>query len=302
MDELLKTQISIPERKELERERALLERMVSYASNREDVVLRRAFAEQETGFFIDIGACNPVYASITKHFSDRGWCGVNVEPIPSQAELFRPLRPRDVTVCAGISDRIGETAFYEIKEDVALSTFSERQALEYQQNGFTVVSYKVPLLTLAELCKRHVDERTIDFLCIDVEGDERAVLLGADFRKWRPRILVIEATKPWSTEPTHQLWEDLVFAADYQFGLFDGLNRFYVRLEDVDPLLPTVSIPANVLDNYVTHGETMLDGKCRQLEQEAANFREIGRVGRFLARLVAPLDNRLRKLKLRFRR
>jgi FkbM family methyltransferase len=275
----------------------LLERMVSYASNREDVVLRRAFAEQGTGFFIEIGACNPVHASMTKYFSDRGWCGVNVEPIPSQAELFRPSRPRDVTVCAGISDRIGETIFYEVKEDVALSTFSERQALEYQQKGHTVVSYKVPLLTLAELCERHVGECTIDFLCIDVEGHERAVLLGADFRKWRPRVLIIEATKPWSTEPTHQLWEDLVFAADYQFGLFDGLNRFYVRLEDADRLLPTVSTPANILDNYVTHSEMMLVEKCRQLEQEAAKYREIGRVGRLLARLVAPLDNGLRKLK-----
>ncbi len=275
--------------------------MVSYGSNREDVVLRRAFAEQETGFFIDIGACHPVFGSNTKYFSDRGWCGVNVEPIPSRAEVFRPLRPRDVLVCAGISDRIGETTFYEIKEDVALSTFSRKQALEYQHKGHTAVSYDVPLLTLAELCERHVGERTIDFLSIDVEGHERAVLLGADFRTWRPRILVIEATKPWSPEPTHQLWEDLLVAADYRFGLFDGVNRFYVRSEDAASLLSTVSIPANIMDNYVTHAETLLDGQCRRLEQEAAKYREMGRVGRFLARLVAPLDNGLRILKRRLR-
>jgi hypothetical protein len=104
--------------------------MVPYASNREDVVLRRVFAGQETGFFIDIGAGHPVYASNSKYFSDRGWSGVNVEPIPSQAELFRPLRPRDVTVCAGISDRVGEMTFREVKEDIALS-----QAREYQQTA-----------------------------------------------------------------------------------------------------------------------------------------------------------------------
>jgi hypothetical protein len=34
--------------------------VISYAQNREDVVLNRAFTESSSGFYIDVGACDPV--------------------------------------------------------------------------------------------------------------------------------------------------------------------------------------------------------------------------------------------------
>ncbi|MCP4293490.1 MAG: FkbM family methyltransferase, partial [bacterium] len=40
----------------------------------------------------------------------------------------------------------------------------------------------------------------IDFLKIDVEGGEKNVLLGADYKKYRPRIILIEATIPFDDE------------------------------------------------------------------------------------------------------
>jgi len=33
------------------------------------------------GFYIDIGAFDPIYISVTKAFSMRGWKGINVEPL-----------------------------------------------------------------------------------------------------------------------------------------------------------------------------------------------------------------------------
>ena len=55
--------------------------MVSYAQNGEDVVLDRAFAGIRDGFYVDAGASHPVMDSVTKHFYDLGWSGVNVEPL-----------------------------------------------------------------------------------------------------------------------------------------------------------------------------------------------------------------------------
>ena len=54
--------------------------MISYAQNAEDVLLNRAFAGRGDGFWIDVGASDPVVNSVTKHFSDHGWRGINVEP------------------------------------------------------------------------------------------------------------------------------------------------------------------------------------------------------------------------------
>lgn len=40
----------------------------------------------------------------------------------------------------------------------------------------------------------NVKERTIDFMKIDVEGGELGVLQDADWRKYRPRLLIVEPT------------------------------------------------------------------------------------------------------------
>ena len=42
--------------------------VVSYAQNFEDVILLRALRQVERGFYIDIGAQDPVHYSVTKMF------------------------------------------------------------------------------------------------------------------------------------------------------------------------------------------------------------------------------------------
>ena len=54
---------------------------------------------------------------------------------------------------------------------------------------------------------------------------------SGDFDRWRPWILVIEATKPNSQISNHLEWEDLVLAKGYLFAYSDGLNRFYLAKE-----------------------------------------------------------------------
>ena len=68
--------------------------IISYAQNFEDVMLERAFANVEAGFWIDVGAWDPDVDSVTRHFSDRGWRGVNCEPNPHYFNLYRDRRPR----------------------------------------------------------------------------------------------------------------------------------------------------------------------------------------------------------------
>src|SRR5260370_3332580 len=72
------------------------------------------------------------------------------------------------------------------------------------------------------------------FLKIDVEGHEAEVLDGMDFTRFRPWILVIEATEPNTRTPTHQKWDHLVRDAGYQFVFTDVLNRYYVANEHAE--------------------------------------------------------------------
>jgi hypothetical protein len=42
--------------------------MISYAQNHEDVLLERCFGTQQSGFYVDVGAWEPVLHSVTQHF------------------------------------------------------------------------------------------------------------------------------------------------------------------------------------------------------------------------------------------
>lgn len=114
-------------------------------------LLNRVFRGQDQGFYIDVGANDPVVHSKTKHFYARGWRGINVEPHITQYERLVRDRSRDICLNVGLSDRDGVLTYY-----------LERQVIE----------------------------------CTDLS-------------RWRPRVLVVEATRPEMTEPSHEEWESL---------------------------------------------------------------------------------------------
>jgi hypothetical protein len=89
--------------------------LVAYGGNAEDVVLMRAFGDQSGGFFVDVGAGNPVQGSLTKNLVDRlGWRGVNLEPLPERFESLRATRPGDVTLDVAIGEQAGLASFFRI--------------------------------------------------------------------------------------------------------------------------------------------------------------------------------------------
>ena len=219
-------------------------KIISYAQNYEDVLLNRLFPDRPGGFYIDVGACHPVFHSVTKLFYERGWQGINIEPIPSMFELLAEARPRDVNLHMGLSILEGNLPFYEVPSAVGFSTFSQAYAESVRRVwGYEFEKRSIPVTTLADVCEQYA-RQTIDFLKIDVESHEREVLEGGDWVRYRPRVVLIEATRPDD-------WEHILSSSDYLFALFDGLNRFYVRAEDSE-LLPLLKVPVNLFDHFET--------------------------------------------------
>lgn len=225
---------------------------ISYAQNREDVLLHRLFKDQAEGRYIDIGAYDPTHCSITRHFYDKGWSGINVEPDPSSFERVRKGRPRDINVNMGISNHTGSLTFYRFSPEASgLCTFCREEAVLRSEQGYPFVEMRVQVTSLAALCEAHVHS-AIDFLTIDVEGHEEAVISGADWKRYRPRVIVIESTRPLTTCPSYQSWEAFLVKHAYLYATFDGLNRFYVaeeHREDVEIL----QVPPNVLDDFLPY-------------------------------------------------
>ncbi len=219
--------------------------MISYAQNREDVLLQRAFPPGYKGFYLDVGANEPVQCSVTKHFSLQGWRGINIEPQPALYEKLCADRPDDVNLNIGASDREATLEFLECPANPGLSTFLPSLAEQWHRDmGLEFVSRHLPVKTLTEVCEAHV-RGTIDFLKIDAEGFEREVILGLDWTRWRPRIVLVEAACP-------ELWEPLLHAANYLSATFDGINLYYVRAEEPE-LLGFFKAPLSVLDDSIPH-------------------------------------------------
>jgi FkbM family methyltransferase len=207
--------------------------VISYAQYGEDLILWGALSDIRRGFYIDAGASDPHNDSVTRLFYEAGWRGINIEPCRRSFDQISAARPRDLNLKIAASNQSGIAKLYEVEEQPGLSTTVEQLADEYMAKGMKICSYDVPCATLADICTGNVHGE-IHFLKIDVEGAERIVLEGADFNRFRPWLLAIEATVPCTYTPSHEEWEHLVFDAGYEFALFNQVNRYYVAREHFD--------------------------------------------------------------------
>jgi len=221
---------------------------ISYAQNGEDAMLWRALRDVRDGFYIDVGAQDPRADSVTLAFYERGWSGINIEPVTESFRRLQKARPRDINLNVAIGDKPGILPFYRLPR-TGLSTLDRAQAEEHRAAGFKVQVRQTPVVRLDAVCREHV-RGTIHFLKIDCEGSERVALESADFNAFRPWIAVVEATRPNSQETSHHLWEPLLVSAGYRFVWFDGLNRFYLAQERFDALSKHFETPLNVFDQY----------------------------------------------------
>lgn len=221
--------------------------MISYGFNFEDVYIQRLFKDRTSGFYIDVGAAHPTEGSVTRHFYDLGWRGINIEPQDAYFSQLVKERPRDINLQIAVGATEEVRPFFSL-DGKGGSTFDSGNAERGSAMGFEVSVSSCTITTLAKVCESHAPQE-IDFLKIDVEGWERDVILGADWQRFRPRLLVIEATRPFSPEPAFEDWEPVLLANRYGFAFFDGLNRYYLREEDAH-LAPVLNLPANVFDDF----------------------------------------------------
>ena len=164
----------------------------SYSQSDEDLIIDTLLHRKPNGFYIDIGAYDPVRFSNTMRFYRRGWKGINIEPDVEQFQKIKSVRTRDVNLNIGISQKSKMLMYWEIYPKT-LSTFSSIQAKAYEKDGFRILrKIRVPVSRLSEVIKKYAHPRIIDFLSVDVEGSELDVLKSNNWNKYRPNILCIE--------------------------------------------------------------------------------------------------------------
>jgi FkbM family methyltransferase len=223
--------------------------ITSYAQNFEDVMLWRALWHVENGFYIDVGAFDPVVDSVSRAFYENGWRGFHVEPLHEYAEKLRQDRPDEKVFLCPLASEAGVIDFYELN---GISTGIKNIAMDNSRS--LNQKYKITkrnAITLYEIFEDAVNKE-IHWMKIDVEGMEGEVLSGWRDHRARPWIVVVESTKPLESTQTWMGWDFELKSRDYIFAYFDGLNRYYVHKKH-KVLVEQLMIQPNVFDNYLIY-------------------------------------------------
>ncbi|MDH5645416.1 MAG: FkbM family methyltransferase [Candidatus Heimdallarchaeota archaeon] len=167
----------------------------SYSQEGEDRVLYRIFEGIKSGFFVDVGAHHPRRFSNTYLFYKQGWRGINIDAMPGSMAGFKKDRPLDINLELPVSNSGKELTYYSFNEP-ALNGFS-KELTEFRENlgaGY-YVEEKTLLKThkLSEILNNYIPQSTeIDFMTIDVEGLDFEVIQSNDWKKFRPKIILVE--------------------------------------------------------------------------------------------------------------
>lgn len=253
----------------------MTDRFVSHAQNGEDVVLWRALGHIKGGVYVDVGANDPYHDSVSRSFYDNGWSGVAIEPNPAFATLYRRQRPRDTVVEVVVTDAVEKEITLHMIHDTGLSTIIDDIGIDHERSGYAVTDVVVAARRLDSVIEAAgLRDKQIHFMSIDTEGAEAAVLRSVDLSKYRPWVLIVEATAPRTTRRTHQDWEPALLESGYTFCFFDGLSRFYVADERREELLDKLDYPTCVFDDFITSAELGRELEMQRLHNAVKNEAE----------------------------
>jgi FkbM family methyltransferase len=182
----------------------------SYAQVGEDLVVDHYLGEPTGGYYVDIGAYEPMHLSNTYLFYKRGWKGVCVEPNALLAGEYRETRPKDqfYTEACGT----GELKFKLSDEHDSLSKVSD--------SGVPIKSR--PLSEYLAMLPR------VDLLSVDCEGMELEILKSNDWGTYRPTMVVVEVID-YVTKKKNQSVIDFMLLQGYGLVCDNSINAIFLE-------------------------------------------------------------------------
>ena len=180
--------------------------------------LVQAFFGGRLGFYVDVGANDPVLDSQSAHLEALGWRGLLIEPDPDCCELLRKTRTGSVVELACSSPE-------NAGKQLLLNRAGPHSTLEDKPIALGAVvrsTVAVQCETLDAILHSHNAPVGFDLLSIDIEGHELVALSGFSFSAWQPKLVLIE------DHVTHLKKHRLMQKNNYQLLMRTGLNSWYV--------------------------------------------------------------------------
>lgn len=178
---------------------AILERELetAYVSEGLAEYVLTLFPKNFVGVCVDIGAYDPFWLSNSWLFEKHKWDTYCIEPNPSCIPKLKQFR-KNVLEFACDNHNSDSEKFY-VFSDPVVGEASATGLIDHRKSENPVFrekkffrEIKVRVRTLDYLMQEIIKKDHIDFLSIDVECSEFAVLGGTSLNLWKPKVLAIE--------------------------------------------------------------------------------------------------------------
>ena len=177
-----------------------------------DLIINNIFRNKKNGTYIDVGCHHPFINNNTFLLYKKGWNGINIDLDFNSIDMFNHFRPNDDNRKIGISNKKGFANLYFFHNRAAKNTLSKKSG------GGAKQIKKIEVNTLDNIIEESkIKIKEIDFLTIDVEGNELNVLQGLNFKKYKPKIIALEFINPNNKFFYQQKIEDIQRSKIFKF-------------------------------------------------------------------------------------
>jgi FkbM family methyltransferase len=193
-----------------------------YSQDDEETLIRAFFQDRRGGFFLDVGAGDPIRHSTTYYLEKHlGWTGIAVDAIAEYSDAYAKERPgtRFFTYFAG--DKSDTAHEFYVSEDRNFSS-----ATGADPRGGVYHKRKVATIALDDLLGREKVGR-LDFLSMDIEGSEPLALAGLDVARTRPELICVEISSPEIGRAIAEYFALRGCREVSAYRAVDGINRYY---------------------------------------------------------------------------
>ena len=170
---------------------------ISFSQEGEDLILAKLLGFENgwsPGFYVDVGAHDPEHFSNTLFFYNRGWQGLNIDAAPGTSQKFDKLRCRDTNLEVAVSQTEGEIDYVIFNNPLLNGCDMTVAQSRNGDNGNKIEKViKVAAKPLSLILDQYLHrDQKIDFLNVDVEGHDLSVLESNNWRRYRPKLVVVE--------------------------------------------------------------------------------------------------------------
>ncbi|HUA44530.1 MAG TPA: FkbM family methyltransferase [Solirubrobacteraceae bacterium] len=190
-----------------------------------------AIIDRDAGFFVEAGAHDGFNQSNTYWLERfRGWRGLLVEPIPELAAEARASRPTATVVQCALVSATDRRSHVQMRFGDLMSMVDGAKGSDWPSFG-TVLGWRdpyevdVPARTLSSLLDE-IGAPEVDFLSLDVEGFEAAVLGGLDLDRHAPRYILLEVH---NREKEQARLAEILKDRYTEYGWLSPLDVLYMR-------------------------------------------------------------------------